>query len=91
MTRQEMKQFLLDNGIPVQQVGRWQPRGLYVADFYSKLMKEPVQPAAHYEAEILRVLPGAQVVSTHDTLAHWREGEPVLWASVTFRVNGEGL
>jgi hypothetical protein len=84
MTKDEMRDFLIANGINVQAIGH--RRGLYIADFYNKRMNKPVDCAASWWAEIKRVLPDAGLVDTHDTLAEHKPGKPVVWAVVTFRL-----
>lgn len=87
--QQEMQAYLLEHGLEPQRVSCWESSGLFIADFYNGRMTGPVKSAQEYAAMIERVLPSAQIVDTHDTKAYHREGEPIIWAAVTFRIREE--
>jgi len=81
-----MKSTLKRAGIEPQSVVRRQQTGFYVAEFYNKAMKDPVQPSKLYAEAIKERMADLEIIDTHDTVADWRPGKPVIWASVTFKI-----
>lgn len=84
-----MKRELIELGIPVQKLVRFQDTGDYSAEFFIPEMQQGVLPAAEWAQLICDVMPDARIVGTHDTIAHWREGQPVIYASVVFKIGAE--
>ncbi len=78
-----MQGYLHKMGIDAQKVQHKRGTGCYTAEFYAPDMQSPVRPsqdwARHIESRI-----GARVIDRSDTVAPWRSGQPVIWASVTF-------
>lgn len=86
ITGPAMRQILLDAGVDAQQVTLKRESGAYVAEFYHDKMQTPVKPARMWGEMIEERLYDAEIIDCHDTVAKWRVGKPVIWASVTFRV-----
>lgn len=80
----KMRQYLSSLGVNVTEVVRKRDTGHYVADVYVPGMGEAVQPAEVYAEQISSVIP-ATIVHQHNQTAHWRDGNPVVWASVHFK------
>lgn len=81
-----MCRHLVSLGVPAQKVVRKQETGDYVADFFVPEMSEPVAPAKEWAKRIQEVLPSAKIIDTHDTIATWRPGQPVIYATVIFQL-----
>lgn len=81
-----VKNLLNDAGIDAQQVTLKRDSGLYVAEFYHNKMQTPTKSAKLWAELIEERLPQVEVIDCHDTVAAWRIGAPVIWASVTFKV-----
>lgn len=77
---------LVSLGVPAQKIVRKQETGDYVADFFVPEMSEPVAPAKEWAKRIREALPSARIIDTHDTIAAWREGQPVIYATVIFQL-----
>lgn len=73
-------------GIAAQKVVRKQETGDYVADFYQPEMNSETAPAKEWAKQIKKTFPQAQIVGTHDTIASWRPGNPVIYATVIFQL-----
>ncbi len=86
LTGPAMKIQLESAGITPRSVTRRQDSGFYVAEFYNTRMQDPVQPSRVYANAIEERLGELEIVDTHDTVADWRPGQPIIWASVTFRI-----
>lgn len=86
-----MRRHLTSLGVPAQKVVRKQASGDYVADFYVPQMEQPVPSAQEWASRIRRSLPQARIKDTHDTIADWRPGNPVIYATVTFSVRDTDL
>ncbi|MCA9913992.1 MAG: hypothetical protein KC496_11610 [Anaerolineae bacterium] len=84
-----MRRHLASMGVPAQKVVRKQASGDYVADFFIPQMEQPIAPAREWAQRIRATVPQAQIKNTHDTVAEWRPGKPVIYATVTFTVQGE--
>lgn len=91
ITGRAMCRHLVSLGIDVQKVVRKRETGDYVADFFVPQMQNPIAPAREWARQIRRVLPSASIIDTHDTVASWRAGEPVIYATVAFRYSSENL
>lgn len=91
ITGRAMSRHLISLGIDVQKVVRKRETGDYVADFFVPQMQTPIAPAQEWARKIRRVLPSASIVDTHDTIASWRVGQPVIYATVAFRYPSENL
>lgn len=87
LTGRAMRQRLASLGIPVQKVVRKQRSGDYVADFFVPNLHEPIAPSNEWAHEIRRRLPDVAILETHDTIADWRPGRPVIHATVVFRLS----
>ena len=81
-----MKNMLRDCGIEAQQVTQKRDSGFYVAEFYQPKMENPVASSRVWAEAITERLPNVTIIDQHDTVASWRIGKPVIWASVTFGV-----
>jgi len=82
-----MRRHLVASGVAAQKVVRKRETGDYVADFFIPEMDDPIPPASEWAMQIRRVLPDARILDTHDTIAAWRSGEPVIYATVVFRLS----
>lgn len=80
-----MCRHLISSGVSAQKVVRKRETGNYVADFFIPEMDEAIPPADEWAEQIRRVLPTAHILDTHDTVASWRTGQPVIYATVIFR------
>lgn len=76
-------------GIPAQKVVQRMNTGHYVAEFYHPGMDQPVESSLSMASRIQQKMDGLRVISCNDRIAEWREGQPVIWASVTFQLNTE--
>ncbi len=72
-------------GIPVQKVVRRLDTGEYIAEAYHPGMEHPVESSFSIASKIQAMIDGVRVVSCNDKIAEWRDGQPVIWASVTFQ------
>lgn len=77
---------LVASGIEAQKVVRKRETGDYIADFYIPNMKDPIEPSTIWASRIRQTLPDARIVETYDTVAGWRPGQPVIHATVVFRL-----
>lgn len=84
-----MCKHLVSLGIPAQKIVRKQETGEYVAEFFVPEMSEPVAPAREWASKITEALPLARIIDTHDTFASWRENQPVIYATVIFKLEGD--
>jgi len=84
-----MRRHLVSLGVPAQKVVRKQRSGAYVADFYVPQLEEAIPSAREWAARIRATLPQAHIVDTHDTVAEWRPGKPVIYATVVFQAELE--
>jgi hypothetical protein len=81
----EMQARLERAGIRPQKVVRKRETGFYMADFYVPEMQAAVPPARTWAKEIERIFPGqVQIIQTDDMRAEWRDGQPIIAATVTF-------
>ena len=80
-----MCRHLISAGVAAQKVVRKRESGDYVADFFIPDMDEAIPPAHEWAAQIQAVLPSARILDTHNTIAAWRIGQPVIYATVSFR------
>lgn len=81
-----MQRHLTTLGIAAQKVVRKRESGDYVAEFFIPDMNTPVAPAQDWAQRIRTALPQAIIVDVHDTIANWRPGQPVIYATVIFRL-----
>jgi len=81
----EMYRRLKKAGIPVQKVSRRMDTGEYVAEAYHPGMEYPVESSFSIANKIQTMIDGVRVISCNDKIAEWRDGQPVIWASVTFQ------
>ena len=77
---------LVASGIEAQKVVRKRETGDYIADFFVPDMKDPIASSKEWAWRIRQILPDAAIVDTHDTVAGWRPGQPVIHATVIFRL-----
>ena len=80
----QMRDRLKIAGVPVEKVTRKRATGHYLAEFYVPGLKDGVDSAAIYAGMIKSGLTNVRVINAHDTCAHWRDGQPVIMASVEF-------
>lgn len=78
-------------GIPVQKVVRRMDTGDYIAEAYHPGMEQPVESSFSIASQIQAMIDGVRVISCNDKIAEWRDGQPVIWASVTFKWTPNGL
>lgn len=78
-------------GIPVQKVVRRMDSGDYIAEAYHPGMEHPVESSFSIASQIQAMIDGVRVISCNDKIAEWRDGQPVIWASVTFRWSPRGI
>jgi hypothetical protein len=71
-------------GIAPQRITRRQGTQFFVAEFYNPQMQDPVQPSYKWATLLEEHIAGIRIIDTNDTIANWREGALVIWASVTF-------
>lgn len=81
-----MRDYLRSVGIEAQQVTQRRETGHYVAEFYQNKMQAPVEPSQAWANVIRERLSNSVIIDRYDTIADWRPGKPVIWASVTFTV-----
>jgi len=86
MSGQAMRRHLGSLGLYAQKIVRKKGTGYYVADFYVPEMAEAIPCAQSWAQHIQALLPGAEVIATQDTVADWRPGQPVIYATVVFRL-----
>ncbi len=84
-----MCRHLISAGVAAQKVVRKRETGDYVADFFIPDMDEEIPPADVWAKQIQRVLPDALILDTHNTIAAWRTGQPVIYATVIFKYSDE--
>jgi hypothetical protein len=84
MTGPQLRQYLQQFDIDPQIVVCERDSGQYIADWYVPEMKAPVWPAEVYADMLRAVLPGVRIVNTIDTIAAWRDDQPVINAMVRF-------
>jgi len=81
----ELRRHLVALGVAAQKVVRKRDTGDYVADFFVPEMDNPIPSARQWAEDIQAVLPDVHILDTHDTIADWRIGQPVIYATVVFR------
>ena len=86
VTGRDIWRYLIASGIEAQKVVRKRETGDYIADFYIPNMKDPIPSSQEWASLILMILPDVNIVETHDTVAGWRPGQPVIHATVIFRL-----
>ena len=72
-------------GIPIQKVVRRLESGDYIAEAYHPGMEQAVESAFSLASLMQAAETRIRVVSCSDKIAEWRDGQPVIWASVTFK------
>jgi hypothetical protein len=82
-----MQALLRAVGIDAQKVTRRRHSGHYVADFFVPNLQEPVNPSNFWAENISQRVDGLKIIEHEDTVADWRAGQPVIWASVTFALD----
>jgi hypothetical protein len=82
MSGRAMKQHLISLGLLVQDVRKRD--NAYEAGFHTPHF-DKTDSAKTWASRICDVIPNAEIVATHDTIASWRDGTPVIYASVIFR------
>ncbi|MGB7340792.1 MAG: hypothetical protein WBC91_17980 [Phototrophicaceae bacterium] len=81
-----MCRHLMSLGVTAQKVVRKRETGDYVADFYIPDMDDSIAPASQWAQAIRHVLPDVHIIETHDTVASWRQNQPIIHATVVFQV-----
>ncbi|GEM_PF-2277409 len=74
-------------GIPIKKVVRRIESGDYIAEAYHPGMQDPVESSFTIASQMQAVMDGIRVISCNDKIAEWRDGQPVIWASVTFKMH----
>ena len=82
-----MRRHLDALGVPAQKVVLKRETHHYVAEFFVPEMSAAIAPAHDWARRIQQVLPSANIIDTHDTVADWRSGDPVILATVVFAQN----
>jgi hypothetical protein len=81
----EMQARLEREGIRPQKVVRKRETGYYTADFYVPEMQAAIPSSRTWATEIERIFPGqVRIIQTDDMRAEWRDGQPIIAATVTF-------
>lgn len=83
-----MREHLSRLGIEPQKVTFKRDARHYIADFYVPEMQIPVRPAREYAHIMQQRLQGVRIIETHDTVATWRSGQPIIFATVAFTLDG---
>jgi hypothetical protein len=81
-----LRRHLETLGVTSQKIVRKRETGHYVAEFFVPQMAVAILPADEWAERILEVLPDAQIINTHDTIAAWRPSQPVIFATVIFQL-----
>lgn len=84
-----MRRHLEILGVMSQKIVRKRETGNYVAEFFVPEMAVAISPADEWAERIQDVLPDAQIINTHDTIAAWRPNKPVIFATVIFQLADE--
>lgn len=84
-----MRRHLETLGIVSQKIVRKRETDNYVAEFFVPEMAVAIPPANEWAERILSVLPDADIIYTHDTIAAWRPNKPVIFATVIFQFSDE--
>jgi hypothetical protein len=85
MNGRDMCKLLSEVGIRAQKVIRKRETDTYIADFYVPEMKNDVPSAQAWGERIKRQFPDkVQIIQLDDLRADWREGRPIIAATVTF-------
>lgn len=83
----EMQSRLERSGIRAQKVVKRRFTGHYTAEFYVPNLESAVAPAQEWASRIKNALGNAAyIVEQRDTRADWRDGKPIIAASVTFAI-----
>lgn len=90
LTGPMLQEQLRQVGIEAQQVTQRRDSGHYVAEFYYPKMQTPVPPSNLWARMLEERLGNIIILDNHDTVAEWRVGKPVIWASVTFALKPAG-
>lgn len=86
MTTRDMKALLTSAGVTPGMIVQSRETKHFVTDFFAPEMQSAIEPAAVYAERIRQAVPQARIVSTYNTYAEWREGQPVINAMVIFEV-----
>jgi hypothetical protein len=90
MNGRAMATLLSEAGIRAQKVIRKRESDTYIADFYTPEMKTDVPSAQQWAKEIKQTFPGkVTIIQLDDLRADWREGCPIIAATVTFTFKDE--
>lgn len=89
LSGREMCRHLETLGVVAQKVVRKRETGDYVAEFFVPEMAVAIPPAEEWAQCILEVLPDAFIINKHNTIAAWRPGKPVIYATVIFQLADE--
>ncbi|MEO1166589.1 MAG: hypothetical protein AAFV98_22620 [Chloroflexota bacterium] len=79
-----MRRHLDSLGVSAQKVVLKRETHHYVAEFFVPEMSTAIDPAHDWAKRIQQALPSAHIIDTHDTVADWRSGDPVIHATVVF-------
>lgn len=82
-----MQRRLVGLGIAVQKVVRKRETGDYVAEFFVPDMNSAIASAHDWALSIQTALPQARIIDTHDIIANWRPTQPIISATVIFRLS----
>ncbi len=86
MTGRQMQKRLTECNVVAQHVTCKRQTGDYVAEFYHPELAEGVDPARTWAKRIQNAIPEANILVKHDTIASWRPGLPVIFATVIFNM-----
>ena len=89
MTGRAMQRHLETCGIAAQKIVRKRDTGVYVAEFFVPEMSAEIDSSKVWAKRIRASLPQATIIDTHDTIASWRDDNPVIFATVIFQLQDE--
>lgn len=91
MSGRAMRRHLAAMGICAQKIVQKRDTGHYVAEFFVPGMQDPIEPSIAWARRICQMLPDAVIIKTQDTVARWREGCPIIYATVVFNLGHEAV
>jgi len=85
MNGKEMKAHLATAGIQAQKVVYRRDQDVYIADFYVPELRTEIPSGQEWGEQMVAAFPTCvKIVEADELHAEWREGNPIIHASVTF-------
>lgn len=75
-----------EHGIPTPKIKKIRTTGQYIAEWYQKGMLDEVPPASKFKSQIETTFDGIKIVKLQNTHAYWRQGNPIIIATVFFDI-----